>query len=70
MSKTNWFIDDPALAWGFYSHRQHLYHTAEPHEGFSFLLEQCTRKEKAGGSFYVIINARQQCRLPIPKSRL
>lgn len=32
------FTDDPALAWGFYGHRLHLYRETEPHEGFGILL--------------------------------
>jgi NAD-dependent SIR2 family protein deacetylase len=31
------FADDPALAWGFYGHRLHLYRATVPHEGFEIL---------------------------------
>ncbi|TWP51176.1 NAD-dependent protein deacetylase [Lentzea tibetensis] len=31
------FADDPALAWGFYGHRLHLYRDTVPHEGFQLL---------------------------------
>lgn len=31
------FADDPALAWGFYGHRLHLYRRTVPHEGFAVL---------------------------------
>lgn len=31
------FADDPALAWGFYGHRMHLYRDTVPHAGFSLL---------------------------------
>ncbi|MET8756390.1 Sir2 family NAD-dependent protein deacetylase [Lentzea sp. NPDC004782] len=31
------FVDDPALAWGFYGHRLGLYRATVPHEGFAIL---------------------------------
>ncbi|HEX6340816.1 SIR2 family NAD-dependent protein deacylase [Umezawaea sp.] len=31
------FVDDPALAWGFYGHRMHLYRDTVPHTGFELL---------------------------------
>lgn len=31
------FQHDPALAWGFYGHRLHLYRSTRPHAGFSIL---------------------------------
>ncbi|MET9230952.1 Sir2 family NAD-dependent protein deacetylase [Lentzea sp. NPDC003310] len=31
------FADDPALAWGFYGHRLHLYRDTVPHDGFAVL---------------------------------
>ncbi|ANY07067.1 SIR2 family NAD-dependent protein deacylase [Pseudonocardia sp. HH130630-07] len=31
------FADDPALAWGFYGHRLHLYRATVPHPGFAVL---------------------------------
>ncbi|GAA1387460.1 NAD-dependent protein deacetylase [Pseudonocardia kongjuensis] len=31
------FTDDPALAWGFYGHRLHLYRRTVPHAGFDVL---------------------------------
>ena len=31
------FQQDPALAWGFYGHRLHLYRSTRPHAGFSIL---------------------------------
>jgi NAD-dependent SIR2 family protein deacetylase len=33
------FQDDPALAWGFYGHRLHLYRKTAPHDGYRLLLE-------------------------------
>lgn len=32
-----WFRRDPALAWGFYGHRLHLYRDTAPHAGFAVL---------------------------------
>lgn len=46
MSQSDWFRTDPSLAWGFYSHRQHLYETAEPHDGFKALHELLTDNKK------------------------
>lgn len=37
MADPRWFSDDPALAWGFYGHRMHLYRDTVPHAGFSLL---------------------------------
>lgn len=34
-----WFVDDPALAWGFYGHRLNLYRATTPHDGFRVLRE-------------------------------
>jgi NAD-dependent SIR2 family protein deacetylase len=42
------FADDPALAWGFYGHRLHLYRDTEPHDGFAILREWGARL--AGGA--------------------
>jgi len=41
MSQADWFEKDPTMAWGFYSHRQHLYKNTTPHEGFKVLLDLC-----------------------------
>lgn len=32
-----WFTKNPAQAWGFYGHRQQLYHQVTPHAGFGVL---------------------------------
>ncbi|ETO30172.1 transcriptional regulator, Sir2 family [Reticulomyxa filosa] len=37
MSQSNWFINDPLTAWGFYSHRKFLYEKTSPHHGFTIL---------------------------------
>lgn len=39
-----WFERDPALAWGFYGHRQALYRATVPHEGFARLLGLARRR--------------------------
>ncbi len=39
MSTPHWFRTDPALAWGFFGHRLHLYRSAVPHAGFALLLK-------------------------------
>lgn len=38
LADPRWFEDDPALAWGFYGHRMHLYRDVVPHAGFTRLL--------------------------------
>ena len=37
MANPAWFERDPALAWGFYGHRLHLYRDTVPHAGFDLL---------------------------------
>ena len=37
VSNPHWFQADPALAWGFFGHRLHLYRAAVPHPGFEVL---------------------------------
>lgn len=37
------FIDNPALAWGFYGHRLKLYRDTVPHDGFRLLLDAASR---------------------------
>jgi NAD-dependent SIR2 family protein deacetylase len=37
LANPRWFVDDPALAWGFYGHRLHLYRDTTPHAGFGWL---------------------------------
>ncbi len=37
LSTPHWFRTDPALAWGFFGHRMHLYRDAVPHRGFEIL---------------------------------
>jgi NAD-dependent SIR2 family protein deacetylase len=39
MANPAWFSRDPALAWGFYGHRLHLYRDTPPHAGFGMLRE-------------------------------
>lgn len=37
LANPEWFLRDPALAWGFYGHRLGLYRQVEPHAGFGLL---------------------------------
>jgi NAD-dependent SIR2 family protein deacetylase len=37
MANPAWFAKDPALAWGFYGHRQKLYRETAPHLGYTVL---------------------------------
>jgi NAD-dependent SIR2 family protein deacetylase len=37
LANPRWFDEDPALAWGFYGHRLHLYRDTAPHDGFGVL---------------------------------
>lgn len=37
LANPRWFVDDPALAWGFYGHRLELYRRTVPHAGFALL---------------------------------
>jgi NAD-dependent SIR2 family protein deacetylase len=37
ISNPVWFRTDPALAWGFFGHRLHMYRAAVPHAGFALL---------------------------------
>ena len=38
VANAKWFVDDPAMAWGFYGHRMKLYQQTDPHKGFEILL--------------------------------
>lgn len=37
MAQPRGFLEDPAIAWGFYGHRRRLYLETTPHEGFGIL---------------------------------
>lgn len=37
LANPRWFDEDPALAWGFYGHRLHLYRDTDPHDGHAML---------------------------------
>jgi NAD-dependent SIR2 family protein deacetylase len=39
-----WFKQNPALAWGFYGHRLHLYRDTIPHEGYTLLRQWAESK--------------------------
>ena len=43
LADPRWFAEDPALAWGFYGHRLHLYRDTRPHDGFGALLSLARR---------------------------
>lgn len=46
LANPRWFDEDPALAWGFYGHRLHLYRDTVPHDGFA-VLRRLTRRARA-----------------------
>lgn len=48
MSRPSWFHDDPALAWGFFGHRLHLYRSTPPHAGFAILRRWADRMPHGG----------------------
>jgi len=45
MSTPSWFTTDPALAWGFWSHRYNLYSSKEPHEGYYLMKKWALEKQ-------------------------
>lgn len=47
LANPGWFSKDPALAWGFYGHRMHLYRDTTPHSGFE-VLKKWARAKSAG----------------------
>jgi NAD-dependent SIR2 family protein deacetylase len=47
LANPRWFDEDPALAWGFYGHRLHLYRDTRPHAGFA-ILHKWAQKKPAG----------------------
>ncbi len=46
-----WFVEDPALAWGFYGHRLNLYRATSPHAGFEILRQWGARMNKGAFVF-------------------
>ena len=48
------FLNDPALAWGFYGHRLNLYRDTVPHAGFDLLLDYA--RQKPHGAFVYTSN--------------
>jgi len=48
MSRPSWFRDDPAVAWGFFGHRLHLYRSTPPHDGFAILRRWADRMQHGG----------------------
>nr|VFJ51785.1 MAG: NAD-dependent protein deacetylase, SIR2 family [Candidatus Kentron sp. FM]VFJ52222.1 MAG: NAD-dependent protein deacetylase, SIR2 family [Candidatus Kentron sp. FM]VFK09344.1 MAG: NAD-dependent protein deacetylase, SIR2 family [Candidatus Kentron sp. FM] len=53
MANPVWLETDPALAWGFYGHRLHLYRDTRPHAGFEILRRWMAR---AGAGFVFTSN--------------
>lgn len=51
LANPRWFERDPALAWGFYGHRLHLYRDTVPHRGFEALRRQIAALGGAGFVF-------------------
>lgn len=51
LARPGWFHKDPALAWGFYGHRLHLYRATTPHEGFARLKRWAEAKRLGGFVF-------------------
>ena len=45
LANPDWFVRDPALAWGFYGHRLQLYRETRPHQGFEILHRWQTEAE-------------------------
>lgn len=43
MASPEWFSRNPAVAWGFYGHRLHLYRDTRPHDGFAVLAKWAAR---------------------------
>jgi len=54
LANPRWFDESPALAWGFYGHRMHLYRDTRPHAGFAIL--QKWAQKKSGGAFVFTSN--------------
>lgn len=54
MANPEWFLDDPAFAWGFYGHRRNLYRDTTPHRGFELLRRWAD--DKPGGAFVYTSN--------------
>ncbi|MGC4116156.1 MAG: Sir2 family NAD-dependent protein deacetylase [Myxococcales bacterium] len=51
LSNSNWFHEQPELAWGFYGHRLRLYRDTEPHPGFALLRKWMEARPKKGFVF-------------------
>lgn len=51
LANPRWFLNDPALAWGFYGHRLHLYRATQPHQGFHILLSWARRMKQGAFVF-------------------
>jgi NAD-dependent SIR2 family protein deacetylase len=54
LADPRWFVEDPALAWGFYGHRLGLYRRTQPHRGFAILRRWAERMPR--GAFIYTSN--------------
>ena len=54
LASPEWFVADPALAWGFYGHRLGLYRRTAPHCGFALL--RAWAEARPGGHFVFTSN--------------
>jgi len=54
MAQPTWFDDRPEMAWAFYGHRQDLYRTTQPHDGYRLLRDW--GQAMAAGCFVVTSN--------------
>lgn len=60
LANPRWFDRDPALAWGFYGHRMHLYRDVVPHAGFAILKRWSERMAGGGAVFTSNVDAQFQ----------
>ena len=51
MASPHHFAADPALGWGFYGHRNNLYRSTTPHDGFAILRRWVGSKPRGGFVF-------------------
>jgi NAD-dependent SIR2 family protein deacetylase len=54
LANPRWFVEDPALAWGFYGHRLGLYRRTRPHHGFALVRRWAAGKRH--GAFVMTSN--------------
>jgi len=54
MAQPRWFASKPEMAWAWYGHRQQLYRTATPHDGYRMLRDWA--QSMRAGAFVVTSN--------------